>query len=433
VTLIRFTEIINRKHIMVLHYSSLAFFTLKKRKAAPGRLFHIFRLIRLRIFTLSRIQKVRSTIQKGKLHIPVLISMTCLTRPWRFLGVWGLIIGTFLLTTTTTFGIQQLHEEDRLREYARRQYTWPLLDSEYVPSTNGWRNLLHRRLQQIDQLSSYDGYKTTLSSALSPNYTEFGWGLTRAPTSHLVEALTAHLTSGMESTSPLEGYDGAIHTLDESNLRPLLVEIPVDLKRRVLQELQPLLEAWSGVALVPQTAYGLRVYRNTSKMHMHIDKFDTHVISAILHVGHDTNEPWPLVIEDFEGTTNQVNLEAGDVLLYESSKCWHGRPRRMNGKWYTSLFLHYYPRHFPVDLQELEWTIHHRVPPHWREESHDVNVDRFQMVDTFGLEPDCPDEWCALQDSKVVDGPGPEYGTVLTANGELQRLSLASTDSHEEL
>jgi len=77
---------------------------------------------------------------------------------------------------------------------------------------------------------------------------------------------------------------------------------------------------------------------------MHIDKAATHVISSILHVDHsEDSDPWPLVIEDFQGNTVEVVLEAGDMLFYESSKCFHGRPTKFNGSWYTSLFTHYKP------------------------------------------------------------------------------------------
>lgn len=69
---------------------------------------------------------------------------------------------------------------------------------------------------------------------------------------------------------------------------------------------------------------------------MHVDKRETHIISAILHVDHDENsEPWPIVIEDFRGNLNEVVLEKGDMLLYESSKCFHGRPRAFEGSWYS--------------------------------------------------------------------------------------------------
>jgi predicted 2-oxoglutarate/Fe(II)-dependent dioxygenase YbiX len=67
---------------------------------------------------------------------------------------------------------------------------------------------------------------------------------------------------------------------------------------------------------------------------MHVDKVKTHVISCILHVDHsEDSEPWPIFIEDFQGNTNEVVLESGDLMFYESSKCIHGRPRNFKGSW----------------------------------------------------------------------------------------------------
>lgn len=43
---------------------------------------------------------------------------------------------------------------------------------------------------------------------------------------------------------------------------------------------------------------------------------NTHVISSIIHVGHeydDDNEPWPIEIEDHDGNIHAVNLEPGQV------------------------------------------------------------------------------------------------------------------------
>jgi len=70
-------------------------------------------------------------------------------------------------------------------------------------------------------------------------------------------------------------------------------------------------------------AYGLQIYWNDMQMNMHMDKGDTHIISCILHIDHDDDpesEPWPIVIEDFQGNTNKVVLESSDLLFYESSK-----------------------------------------------------------------------------------------------------------------
>lgn len=73
-----------------------------------------------------------------------------------------------------------------------------------------------------------------------------------------------------------------------------------DLERRALLELRPIAEAWVNhderekkVHLVGNNAYGLRIYQNQSRLNMHIDKKESHIISAILHVDHDANsKPW---------------------------------------------------------------------------------------------------------------------------------------------
>lgn len=47
------------------------------------------------------------------------------------------------------------------------------------------------------------------------------------------------------------------------------------------------------VHLMPNNAYGLRIYQNQSRLHMHVDKSSTHIVSAILHVDHDEkSKPW---------------------------------------------------------------------------------------------------------------------------------------------
>lgn len=101
----------------------------------------------------------------------------------------------------------------------------------------------------------------------------------------------------------------------EGDERPLFIDQP-ELNRKVLRDLKPLHEEWSGVELEGSIAYGLRVYRNNSALYMHVDKLRTHVISCILHVDHsEDSEPWPIYIEDFQGNTNEVILESGDMMF----------------------------------------------------------------------------------------------------------------------
>ena len=43
-----------------------------------------------------------------------------------------------------------LTEEDRLIEYHKRNYTWPI--QNYIPNTEGWRNLMESRFRQVEEI-----------------------------------------------------------------------------------------------------------------------------------------------------------------------------------------------------------------------------------------------------------------------------------------
>merc|ERR1712107_236650 len=134
----------------------------------------------------------------------------------------------------------------------------------------------------------------------------------------------------------------------------------------VLQELKPLHEQWGGVKLLGSIAYGLRLYKNLSSLLMHIDKTETHIISSIFHVDHkydNDDDPWPIELEDHSGHVQSVDLKPGQMLMYESAKCLHGRPKVFKGEYYSSVFIHYRP---------VEWNMKHEhltfvPPPHWHE------------------------------------------------------------------
>lgn len=239
-----------------------------------------------------------------------------------------------------------LNETKRTTEYYSRGHKWP---PTFRPNTEGWKLLYGRRFEQIMHLdethereNKYDGwFVNTLSGLILPNMTENGWGITRAP-QELVTELRAAIHQGLQqqgsTTTPrLEHETGVV-----KGPRSWMIDRP-DLLARTIKELQPYAEAWSGTALIPHQAYGFRLYRNDSRLTMHIDKTSTHVISFILHIdSSDDAEPWPLVIEDFQGNTNEVILTSGDMLFYESAKCIHGRPTRFHGTWYSSVRYTYY-------------------------------------------------------------------------------------------
>lgn len=260
--------------------------------------------------------------------------------------------------------------------------------------------------------------KLTIHSALlSQNFTEFGWGLTKAPKA-IVDKLKKQLHAGLKIMEEKEKNDPREPHERESFF------IPNDeINNDIVHELLPLHEAWSGVELVPQNTYGLRVYRGDTNLNMHVDITETHVISSILHVDHSDDEPWPIVIEDFHGNTNEVFLESGDMLFYESSKCMHGRPSKFNGAYYSSVFTHYYPVGWNDDGQ-LYNNLYARIPKSWNDRSKKIkNATEHGITDGSSIvEPECEHEWCALRESLKWHGPAPGYGKVLSGDGKVTNL-----------
>ena len=326
----------------------------------------------------------------------------------------------------------EMSEEDRLIGYHERNYTWPL--SHYVPNTPGWKLLMDERFRQVSRLQDaharYEGYVQTINSAyMVPNFTEHGFGLARAPSDLMVE-----LRQAIRDGLPTAGYEDHVHEID-APLKPLFIHRS-DLTERVLYELQSYAEEWSGMELSPFRAYGFRLYQNQSQLTMHVDRMQTHIISFILHIDSSEGaEPWPIFIEDLNGQTHEVILTPGDILFYESSKCFHGRPRRLNGSWYSSLFVHYYPRHGWQDIDH-DMEAHFAVPPVWREEpnaSDDTDAgDVMEMVGSGMRHPQCPNAWCPTKQSIKWSGPG-EEGVWIAPNFERHPFHPKPARYYEEL
>jgi hypothetical protein len=176
-------------------------------------------------------------------------------------------IFALILAVPTIVG--QLNEQDRLEEYKKRGYVWPL--KEVVPNTTGWNKLMRRRLAQVEQVDTthgrYNGYVSAMTqSVVAPNFTENGWGLTRAP-QELVDLLKNSLHKGLDKAKEEYAMEVIVGTSEDWQ-RPLFIQ-QWSLNKLVLEELKPMHEEWAGIPLIGEVAYGLRVYRNQSILYMH--------------------------------------------------------------------------------------------------------------------------------------------------------------------
>ncbi|MCB2073719.1 MAG: hypothetical protein H6917_16775 [Novosphingobium sp.] len=129
--------------------------------------------------------------------------------------------------------------------------------------------------------------------------------------------------------------------------------------------MKPLLERWCGHRLEPSKAYGIRIYRQGNVLHRHVDLVETHVISASILVAQDVDQPWPLVIEQWDGTRQELALNAGEAVLYEGAKLPHFRDSQLQGRCYANIFVHFRPlwwRYTSVRVERLLADLPPRYP-----------------------------------------------------------------------
>jgi hypothetical protein len=144
---------------------------------------------------------------------------------------------------------------------------------------------------------------------------------------------------------------------------------------------------------------------------------------------------------DFSGSSflfkisdsHEVVLTSGDLLFYESSKVFHGRPKKFVGTWYTSVFVHYYPKYGWMDAgidrrQEKVFAI----PPHWDKGPTTHNEIPLQMAGTSMKEPTCPHQWCSTQNAIPWNHGAGQEGFWIAPTGEkfplVERLACVDND-----
>lgn len=136
---------------------------------------------------------------------------------------------------------------------------------------------------------------------------------------------------------------GTYVTTTRPGLPPALVGEKEGFNDLVLKLLKDEHEAWCGFPLQPAACYGFRVYLAGAFLHGHVDRPTTHVISSSICVAHDLYAPWPIHAVDVDGQPVELDLQPGEMMLYESALIEHGRPLPLNGRFHAGLFVHYQP------------------------------------------------------------------------------------------
>lgn len=90
---------------------------------------------------------------------------------------------------------------------------------------------------------------------------------------------------------------------------------------------------------------GMRRYEDGARLLMHVDRESTNAVSVIINVAQEgLRSPWMLDIYDHADRLHHIQLSPGEMLLYESARCLHGRMSPLDGGYYVNLFAHYRPK-----------------------------------------------------------------------------------------
>ena len=169
------------------------------------------------------------------------------------------------------------------------------------------------------------------------NYTELGFRKVRAPPELM--ARLVGFWNGRDAHDvgriPDEAWPpGNTYTNHWSSPTKMLDMRPSPLRRAVWDASRDVLEDWTSAELSPSSLYGVRVYTDGSVLAPHVDRMPL-VISAVINVAQDVDEPWPLEVYGHDGRAYNVTMEVGDMILYEGHSVVHGRPFPLKGRYYA--------------------------------------------------------------------------------------------------
>lgn len=201
-------------------------------------------------------------------------------------------------------------------------------------------------------------YIRTINDML-PNFHTIGFEKRRVP-KELFNKITTWFKNNLhlEKEEPLD--QGFLQNPSGIASDIVSLDMAEELKREIDKVIKPIFEEWAGMPLFTTAMYGIRSYRRDSSLKMHCDTWHTHVISAIIHVEDDSDESWPLKIVDNYYREHDIHFEKGDLVLYESSRCMHGRPTKYKGNKWSNMYIHYSPHDWRQIVDNLSKFPHNK-------------------------------------------------------------------------
>lgn len=180
------------------------------------------------------------------------------------------------------------------------------------------------------------------------NYTEVGYKKIKAPP-ELFQLIQEFWNNNHHKAKPEQWGTGNTYTNNwQSSSSMVSVEDAklrgggYTLKQKIWDSAKKILEEWTGEELTQCSLYGIRIYHAEAVLASHVDRLPL-VSSAIINVAQDLDEPWPLEVIGHNGIAENVTINPGEMVLYESHSVLHGRPFPLKGRYMANIFIHFEP------------------------------------------------------------------------------------------
>lgn len=178
-----------------------------------------------------------------------------------------------------------------------------------------------------------------------PHFTETGFTKVRVPKQLYQRLLNFYLDDEVTKTKEFDpkkpNHLSDYIWSDQVEYPAHLKLLPQNIVSYIFNGLMDIHRQWAGVEIEPTYCYGIREYSRGSVLKKHRDLIQTNVISSIINVAQEVEEPWALQIEDHSGHHHEVYMEPGEMVLYESATVMHGRENPLIGDSYANIFCHY--------------------------------------------------------------------------------------------
>lgn len=200
-----------------------------------------------------------------------------------------------------------------------------------------------RLAREYHENIKHNTQRTFRSPSELPKLTESGFKVVKVPpqTWRLIQE-AYQLLQGVKTVEDWEGITNFIHDKDgNAPVEIFNMDHCFRIKEIIQEELKQIHEDFAGQPIEPVCIYGIRSYMRGAILENHTDRPSTHHASSIIVVDKQVDQDWSLDFQDHDGEWHKIYAEPGDMILYESAICKHGRPDPFEGEFYRNMFIHY--------------------------------------------------------------------------------------------